>query len=105
MVHEKLLGLTWESEYQSISYVAWILMTFVGMLVVGFSCTNVILSFTVLLSCAQLLSVIQECVRWFAEKKHGNTETQINPGNIFASIVGIIFGALYACVVWIGIRF
>ena len=96
---------TWESEYQSISYVAWILMTFVGMLVVGFSCTNVILSFTVLLSCAQLLSVIQECVRWFAEKKHGNTETQINPGNIFASIVGIIFGALYACIVWIGIRF
>lgn len=95
---------TWDSGYQSLTYVAWILMTFVGMLVVGFSCANAVLSFIVLLLTAQILSVLQEFVRIVVARKSGNGEQHFDSGNVFASIVGIIFGALYACIVWLGIK-
>ena len=91
----------WDKDYQSITHLVWVWITFIGMLVIGFTCADVTIGFTILIGGGQIFAVLQELVRWLIAKKTGKGEQKFNVGNIFANIIGIVIGGLLAMLVWL----
>ena len=91
---EHALVWPWDKGYQSTTYLIWIWITFFGMLIMGLTLSDVTIGFTILLGGGQIFAVIQELARWLIVKYT----------NIFANIIGIVIGGLFAMLVWLLIR-
>lgn len=90
----------WDKGYQSIIHVLSILITFLGMIIVGLACADVTLGFTIIIGGGQIFWVIAELIRWIVAKRTGKGQQIFNVGNIFSGILGIVFGGLFACLIW-----
>jgi len=90
----------WDRGYQSATHLIWVWITFFGMLIMGWTLSDVTLGFTILIGGGQIFAVIQEFARWLIVKYTKNRNENFNPGNIFANIIGIVVGGLFACAIW-----
>lgn len=91
----------WAKGYQSTTHLIWIWITFLGMLAIGLTLPDVTIGFTILLGGGQIFAVIQELARWLIVKYTKNRDEKFNPGNIFANIIGIVIGGLFAILAWL----